>query len=103
LKAYQDGLAGFKESGAQVLGISVNKQEANHSFAKKLALTFPLLCDTEKKVSRQYGVLGFLRVAKRTTFVIDKVGIIRHIDRGSEAMDPVHAQKACSLLGPPSE
>jgi peroxiredoxin len=80
----------------------VNKPEANRSFAEKLGLTFPLLCDTEKKVSRQYGVLGFLRVAKRTTFVIDAAGIVRHIDRGGEAMEPAHAQKACQLLTPHS-
>lgn len=84
-----------------MLGISVNKPEANRRFAEKLGLTFPLLCDTEKKVSSQYGVLGFLRVAKRTTFVIDAEGIIRHIDRGGEAMDPSSAQHACSLLPSP--
>ena len=83
-----------------MLGISVNKSEANRSFAEKMGLTFPLLCDTEKKVSCQYGVLGFLRVAKRTTFVIDAEGIIRHIDRGGEAIDPVRALKACNLLPP---
>lgn len=83
---------------AQVLGVSINKPEANRRFAEKLALTFPLLCDTEKKVSRQYGVLGLLRVAKRTTFVVDPQGFIRHIDRGGEAMDPAHARQACELL-----
>jgi peroxiredoxin len=81
-----------------VLGISVNKPEANRNFAEKLGLTFPLLCDTEKKVSRQYGVLGLLRVAKRTTFVIDAQGIIRQIDRGSKAMDPARAREAFSPL-----
>ena len=86
--------------GAQVLGISVNKPESNRSFAEKLGLTFPLLCDTDKKVSRQYGVLGFLRVAKRTTFIIDPQGIIRHIDRGNEAMDPARARQACKVLTP---
>jgi peroxiredoxin len=84
--------------GARVLGISVNKPEANRSFAEKLGLTFPLLCDAEKKVSRQYSVLSFLRVAKRTTFVIDTEGVIRHIDHGSEALDPAHARQACKLL-----
>jgi len=84
--------------GAQILGISVNKAEANRRFAEKLGLKFPLLCDAEKKVSRQYGVLNFLRVAKRTTFVIDAEGVIRHIDRGSRAMHPASANQACSLL-----
>ena len=81
-----------------MLGISVNKPEANRTFAEKLRLTFPLLSDTEKKVSRQYGILGFLRVAKRTTFVIDAQGIIRHIDRGGQAMNPATARQACALL-----
>ncbi len=84
--------------GAQILGISINKAEANRRFAEKLGLAFPLLCDTEKKVLRQYGVLNFLRVARRTTFVIDAEGVIRHIDRGSQAMNPASAQQACSLL-----
>ena len=98
MKAYQDGLAGFEEKGSQVLGISVNKPDANRTFAEKLGLTFPLLCDTEKKVSRLYGVLGLFRVAKRTTFVIDITGIIRHIDHGQQAMDPSRARQACSPL-----
>ena len=102
MKAYQDGLAGLEETGTQVLGISVNKQEANRTFAEKLGLDFPLLCDTEKRVSRQYGVLSFLRVAKRTTFVIDTEGVIRHIDRGGQAMEPASAQQACMLLTPSS-
>jgi peroxiredoxin len=85
-----------------VLGISVNKPEANRSFAEKLGLTFPLLCDTEKRVTREYGVLSFLRVARRTTFVIDPQCIIRHIDRGGQAMNPASAHQACKLLTPRS-
>ena len=88
--------------GAQVLGISVNKPEPNRSFAEKLGLTFPLLCDAKKIVSRQYGVLGFLRVAKRTTFVIDTEGVIRHIDRGREAMNPASTHEACNSHTPHS-
>lgn len=80
----------------------MNKAEANRSFAEKMGLTFPLLCDTGKKVSRQYGVLSFLRVARRTTFVIDPQGTIRHIDRGGQAMNPASAQQACKLLAPRS-
>ena len=88
--------------GAQILGISVSTAEANRRFAEKLGLAFPLLCDTEKKFSRQYGVLNFLRLAKRATFVIDARGMIRHIDRGRQAMDPTSAKQSCSLLAPAS-
>lgn len=82
------------------MGVSVNKLEASRSFAEKLGLTFPLLCDTRKKVCRRYGVLGFWRLAKRTTFVIDAEGTVRQIDRGSDAMDPARALQACTQQMP---
>lgn len=85
------------------MGISGNKPEANRSFAEKLGLTFPLLCDTERKVCRQYRVLGFWRIPKRTTFVIDPEGIIRHIDHGRDALNPARVRQAGILLAPRSE
>jgi hypothetical protein len=48
-------------------------------------------------------VLGFWRLAKRATFQIDAKGVIRHIDRGRDAMDPARVLQAVSLLAPPSE
>jgi peroxiredoxin len=51
-------------------------------------------------VAKAYGVLNFTRLfANRVTFVIDKDGIIRHIDEGSDAIDPSGAIQACSLPG----
>lgn len=70
----------------------------NKRFAQKIGVRFPLLSDTSKAVSKQYGVLSIFRVASRTTFVVDKQGIIRHIDRGSAAADPSGAEQACGLL-----
>jgi peroxiredoxin len=49
-------------------------------------------------VAKSYGVLNFTRLfANRVTFVIDKHGIIRHIDEGSDAVDPSGALQACLL------
>lgn len=70
----------------------------NASFARKLDVTLPLLCDTTRSVSKLYGVLSFFRVAKRVTFVVDKQGIIRHIDRGGDATDPGFALEAAMGL-----
>jgi peroxiredoxin len=36
--------------------------------------------------------------ANRTTFVVDKEGIIQHIDKDAAAIDPSGAHAACSLL-----
>jgi peroxiredoxin Q/BCP len=86
-------------ANAQVLGISVDKPEANREFAAKIAATFPILSDPEKATAKAYGVLNFTRLfANRVTFVIDKDGVIQHIDQGSDAIDPAASFGACSLL-----
>jgi peroxiredoxin len=85
-----------------VLAISVDSRERNREFAESLGLTFPILSDEEKIVSRAYGVLiPILRWANRVTFVIDKQGVIRDIIRGSAAFDPAVALSACALPSHP--
>ena len=82
-----------------MLGVSVDSQFANKAYAQQIGVTFPLLSDFTRAVTTEYGILNDkFPVAHRTTFVIDKEGIIRHIDRESEALDPNNAHAACSLL-----
>ena len=82
-----------------MLGISIDKPEANRAFAAKIGATFPILSDPEKSTAKAYGVLNFTRLfAHRVTFVIDKDGVIQHIDKDSEAIDPAASFGACSLL-----
>ena len=99
MKAYQADIAKFKATNTQVLGISVDSRFSNREFAKQLGLTYPLLSDFQRKVSKEYGIFnkehGF---ANRTTFVVDKQGIIRHIDKDADAIDPSGAHATCSLL-----
>ena len=58
-----------------------------------------MLSDFGKSVSRLYGVLDEERgMARRTTFVIDKAGIIRHIDSGADAIDIAGVKAACGQL-----
>ena len=84
-----------------MIGISVDSQTQNKAFANDLRAKFPLLSDETKNVSREYGVLiPLVRKAGRTTFIIDKRGIIQNIQKGGEAIDPDNAQQACSLLEP---
>ena len=46
-----------------------------------------------------YGILDQERgVARRTTFVVDKEGIIRHIDRGRDALDISAVKSTCHEL-----
>lgn len=99
MKAYQADIAKFDETDTQVLGISVDSPFANGAFAKELGVLFPLLSDFKRTASKDYGVLnedgGY---ATRATFVVDKEGIIRHVEQGNSAIDITGAAQACSML-----
>ena len=81
------------------MGISIDDPEANRKFAQNVGATFPVLSDPEKTTAKAYGVLNFTHLfANRVTFVIDKDGVIQHIDKGSDAIDPTGACGACGGL-----
>ncbi len=92
-------MALFERVGAQILAISINSAATNQEFARKIGATFPLLSDAKKAVAKSYGVLHPLfRVARRVTFVIDRDGAVRHVEKGSAAVDPAGAYEACQRL-----
>ncbi len=82
-----------------MLGISINRQTTNRDFAQKLGVKFPLLCDTDRRVSKLYGVLSVFRMAKRVTFVMDREGVVRFVIRGDGATDPGNALEAVRVIG----
>lgn len=61
------------------VGISVDKLADQEAFAKKENLSYPILADSEKKVAATFGVLAANGFAQRSTFVIDKQGVVRKI------------------------
>jgi peroxiredoxin Q/BCP len=77
--------------------VSLDSAEKNQSFAESLDANFPLLSDPGKEVARAYGVLGPLRLfARRTTFFIDKEGVIRHVEKD---VDPAtHGAQIARIL-----
>ncbi len=75
---------------------------ANKAFAKQISIKFPLLSDMNHKMLTSYGVLKTYDVegegyqwALRANIVIDKDGIIRHIEGGDSAVDPNTAASVC--------
>ena len=99
MKAYQADIAKFDATDIQIFGLSVDSVPANREFANKNGITFPLLSDFKRTVVKDYGIFneegGY---GNRATFVIDKDGIIQHIDEGSVAIDPSSAADACNIL-----
>jgi len=85
-----------------VLAISVDDAKTVHDFASAIGASYPLLSDEGREVSKRYGVLDpGGRVDRRVTFVIDREGIVRKIDSGSDAVDPGGVVKFCSLMKHP--
>ncbi len=86
-------------SETEVLGISVDSPAANGEFAKQIGVSFPLLSDMTRKVSKEYGILNKeMQFANRTTFVVDKQGVIQFIEDGKSAVDPTGAITICTGL-----
>ena len=72
---------------------------ANARFAEDIKVTFPLLSDFKRTVVRDYGVFNEERgFCTRAAFVLDKEGIIRHIEQGNSAIDPAREVEACSIF-----
>ena len=98
-------MAKLEGSDSVVLGISIDSPAANAAFAKQIGVTFPLLSDMNRKVLKEYGILKEYDVqnekfqwAQRTTFVLDKQGVIQHIEEGSSAVDPNSAISVCTTI-----
>jgi peroxiredoxin Q/BCP len=60
---------------AEVIGVSADNLEANVKFAAENGIDFPLVSDTDKSIRKSYG-------RGRVTYLIDKNGIIRHVQKG---------------------
>jgi peroxiredoxin len=99
MDTYQKTSGQFNANNTVILGISVDSPWANAAFAEKLGAQFNILSDAKREVSRAYGVFDEQNaVARRTTFVIDRQGVIKQIFMAQEALDPSHALAACAVL-----
>jgi peroxiredoxin len=101
LKAYQDGIASGKVdvNDTAIFGISVDSPFANAKYRQELGISFQLLSDVPRKVTKDYGIWNDDRqFVSRTTFVVDKQGIIQHIEEGKSAVDTTGAITMCTTL-----
>jgi peroxiredoxin len=96
---YQETAGQFNANNTVILGISVDSPWANAAFAEKLGVQFHILSDTRRDISRAYGVFDEQNgIARRTTFVIDREGIVQQVFMAQAALDPAQALEACALL-----
>ncbi|MEO7767417.1 MAG: peroxiredoxin [Ferruginibacter sp.] len=100
IHAFQEKLADFEKRNTVVIGCSTDTEETHLAWLNTPrgsggieGVTFPIIADTAKTISMNFGVLGgeyilnndtrkwtFIGkpIAKRGAFIIDKKGIVRH-------------------------
>jgi peroxiredoxin Q/BCP len=77
---FRDDFARFRQTGAQIVGISSDSVESHQRFAGKYSLPYTLLSDPGGRVRKLYGAVSFFGLMPgRATFVIDREGVVRHV------------------------
>ena len=100
----RDHLDVLREAGIVVIGVSGDDVASHEKFAGKYHLPFPLIADPEHEILETYGVWGernlygrkFMGI-KRTTFLIDEDGIIRHVFKRPKVSE--HAGEILAKFG----
>jgi peroxiredoxin len=85
----------YRSAGLVLLGVNVDDDARNGSeAARKLAVGFPVLLDTDKRVSRLYDMS-----AMPATVLLDRDGRVRHLHRGyREGMETLYDAQVRALL-----
>ena len=94
---YRDNLHSFDNENVKVFGVSLDDIESHNSFKTKFDLNFPLLVDSEHRLSEALGVYGdqewkgkTFKGLSRDTFLVAPDGKIIKEWRG---VSPVHTVK----------
>jgi peroxiredoxin Q/BCP len=81
-RRFEAALPEFERLSAAVIGVSTDTEARQASFRDTCGLSFPLVPDGDRTLSRAYGVIGglggLLGAAARETFLIDPEGRLAH-------------------------
>ncbi len=100
-RRFQGLIEEFESLNVQLLGISVDSRAQHTTFRGMCKLSFPLLADTDYRLSEQFGVLtetddGAVKYARRVTFLIDPQG--RVLERWDDVNPNTNAGEVLAAL-----
>ena len=79
-RRFCDNYEQIKKLGAELIGISADKFDAQCRFAVDNKAPFPLVGDEDKRICEAFGVLWpLIRIPQRITVVLDEEGIVRAV------------------------
>jgi alkyl hydroperoxide reductase subunit AhpC len=83
MPAFDRRISDFQAANTQVLGISTDSPFSHDNWAKSVGISsYPLLSDIHRTVVKDYGVYWpEWNANSRATFIVDKQGVIRFIER----------------------
>lgn len=95
---FRDLYSAFRKAGVDIVGVSRDSVKSHDKFIDKEKLPFPLLCDAEEKLCKQFDVIQekslygkkYLGI-ERSTFLLDGTGILRREWRKVKV--PGHAEE----------
>jgi peroxiredoxin Q/BCP len=80
LCSVRDNWEAYRETGAEIVGISTDSEESHKRFVEKRELPLRLLSDPKAEVSKLYGASSWLPGrSARAVVVIDARGVVRHL------------------------
>jgi len=79
-----------------LFAISIDSVEDQKKFGKDYSIPYLHLSDLKKEICKKYAGLNIAGLAKRSTFIIDKTGIIRKIFRNIDVNN--HGQEISDFL-----
>ncbi|MDN5247721.1 MAG: peroxiredoxin [Wolbachia endosymbiont of Tyrophagus putrescentiae] len=85
LISFSNKVNDFSKRNVEVVGVSVDSKFSHHHWRRIPVseggigeISYPLVSDITKSISRNYGVLHSDSIALRATFIIDSKFIVRH-------------------------
>lgn len=99
----RDHYTALKKNGFEVVGVSPDDMAKQKKFEIKYQLPFPLIADTEHRITSAYGVRDMKKLfgreymgILRTTFIIDEKGVIRKIF--TKPRNKAHAEEIMATM-----
>jgi peroxiredoxin Q/BCP len=100
---FRDAYRAFKRAGCEIYGISRDSLESHARFKAKMRFPFELLSDEDETVCKLFDVIKMknmygrkVRGIVRSTFVVDKTGVLRREWRGVKV--PGHVQEVLNFV-----
>lgn len=79
---YRDQESAIQGAGTQLAAISVDSPEKSHAVRDELRLNFPILCDTHRRVTREWGIYNAREkggIAKPAVFILGPGRVVRYV------------------------